>query len=69
MTGKIRTIRADKGFGFIKDERGKEYFFHRSAVRGEGFEGLGRVTASNLTLSKRRKVLGPRTCGAHDQPD
>ncbi len=40
MTGKIRTIQADKGFGFIKDEKGKEYFFHRSAVRGEGFEGL-----------------------------
>jgi 'Cold-shock' DNA-binding domain len=32
MTGKIQTIRVDKGFGFIKDEKGKEYFFHRSAV-------------------------------------
>jgi len=30
MTGSIRTIRADKGFGFIKDETGKEYFFHRA---------------------------------------
>ena len=28
MTGKIRTLRVDKGFGFIKDEAGKEYFFH-----------------------------------------
>ena len=24
MTGKIRTLRVDKGFGFIKDEAGKE---------------------------------------------
>ena len=25
MTGTIRTLRVDKGFGFIKDEAGKEY--------------------------------------------
>ena len=40
MTGQIRTLRTDKGFGFIKDETGKEYFFHRSAVYGEGLENL-----------------------------
>ena len=40
MTGQIRTLRADKGFGFIKDGTGKEYFFHRSAVYGEGLENL-----------------------------
>ena len=40
MTGQIRTLRVDKGFGFIKDETGKEYFFHRSAVYGEGLENL-----------------------------
>jgi cold shock protein len=40
MTGTIRTVRVDKGFGFIKDAAGKEYFFHRSAVYGEGLEDL-----------------------------
>jgi CspA family cold shock protein len=40
MTGKIRTLRGDKGFGFIKDESGKEYFFHQSAVVGEGINDL-----------------------------
>ena len=40
MTGKIRTVRVDKGFGFVKDETGKEYFFHRSDVYGEGLEDL-----------------------------
>jgi CspA family cold shock protein len=40
MVGSIRTIRVEKGFGFIKDEAGKEYFFHRSAVFGEGLEDL-----------------------------
>ena len=36
MTGTIRTLRVDKGFGFIKGETGKEYFFHQSAIYGEG---------------------------------
>jgi CspA family cold shock protein len=40
MTGSIRTIRVDKGFGFIKDEAGKEYFFHQRAIYGEGLADL-----------------------------
>jgi CspA family cold shock protein len=40
LTGTIRTLRVDKGFGFIKDDTGKEYFFHQSAVYGEGLDNL-----------------------------
>ena len=40
MTGTIRTLRVDKGFGFIKDSAGKEYFFHQSAIFGEGINDL-----------------------------
>jgi CspA family cold shock protein len=40
MTGKIRTLRVDKGFGFIKDDRGNDYFFHQSAIFGEGIDNL-----------------------------
>jgi cold shock protein len=40
MTGTIRTLRVDKGFGFIKDAGGKDYFFHQSAVQGEGINDL-----------------------------
>jgi CspA family cold shock protein len=40
MTGTIRTLRTDKGFGFIKDAAGKDYFFHQSAVQGEGMNDL-----------------------------
>lgn len=40
MTGTIRTLRADKGFGFIKDTGGNDYFFHQSAVQGEGLADL-----------------------------
>ena len=27
MTGSIRTLRVEKGFGFIKDDAGKDIFF------------------------------------------
>lgn len=40
MTGTIRTLRVDKGFGFIKDSSGKDYFFHQSAIQGEGLSDL-----------------------------
>jgi cold shock protein len=40
MTGTIRTLRVDKGFGFIKSEAGKDYFFHQSAIYGEGIADL-----------------------------
>jgi len=40
MTGTIKTLRADKGFGFIRDASGKEVFFHSSAIYGEGIEML-----------------------------
>jgi cold shock protein len=39
-TGTIRSLRADKGFGFIKDANGKDYFFHQSAIYGEGIDDL-----------------------------
>jgi CspA family cold shock protein len=40
MTGVIKTLRADKGFGFIKGSDGSQYFFHQSAIYGEGIEML-----------------------------
>lgn len=32
MQGTIQTIRAERGFGFLRDTRGAEVFFHHSAV-------------------------------------
>jgi CspA family cold shock protein len=58
MTGKIQTIRVDKGFGFIKDEKGKEYFFHRSAVQGEGLENLREGDSVEFDMGEGPK--GPR---------
>jgi cold shock protein len=40
LTGTIKTLRTEKGFGFIRDAAGKEYFFHQSAIQGEGISNL-----------------------------
>ena len=32
VTGQIVRLIKDRGFGFIKDESGQEYFFHFSAL-------------------------------------
>jgi cold shock CspA family protein len=40
MTGEIKKIVADKGFGFIKAEDHIEYFFHRTGFRGNWDELL-----------------------------
>jgi CspA family cold shock protein len=58
MTGSIRTIRAEKGFGFIKDGAGKEYFFHRSAVQGEELDNLREGDSVEFDLGEGPK--GPR---------
>ena len=58
VTGKIRTLRVDKGFGFIKDEAGKEYFFHQSAVYGEGLEDLREGDSVEFDVGQGPK--GPR---------
>ena len=33
--GTIKRVVKDKGFGFIRDDRGNEFFFHRSSVDGD----------------------------------
>ena len=39
--GTIKTLRDDKGFGFIRPESGaQDLFFHRSAVAGGNFDQL-----------------------------
>ena len=58
MTGKIRTLRVDKGFGFIKGEGGNEYFFHKSAVYGEGLEDLREGDSVEFEVGQGPK--GPR---------
>ena len=57
-TGTIARLLIDKGFGFIRDDAGKEYFFHQSAVYGEGLEDLREGDSVEFDVGQGPK--GPR---------
>lgn len=58
MTGTIAKLRTDKGFGFIKDGAGNDYFFHQSAIFGEGINDLREGDGVDFTV--RQDPKGPR---------
>lgn len=59
MTGTIKRITIDRGFGFIRADDGVEYFFHRSELRGGlVFEQL--KAGQPVTFEARQGDKGPR---------
>lgn len=59
MFGTIKMIAREKGFGFIRDESGQEWFFHRSNVEpAGGFDRLNERDQIEFTPTKSPK--GPR---------
>ncbi len=40
MTGKVKWFNAEKGFGFIEGEDGKDVFVHFSAIAMDGYKTL-----------------------------
>jgi CspA family cold shock protein len=57
-TGKVKKIVADRGFGFIAADDGREYFFHRTAMQGGVFDSLRGGEAVEFETSQGPK--GPR---------
>ncbi len=56
-TGTIKKLVSDRGFGFITDDDGKEFFFHKSGTEGD-FDTLqgGEKVAFEIEASPK----GPR---------
>jgi CspA family cold shock protein len=58
MTGTIKRLVSDKGFGFIAAGDGNEYFFHQSACTQTAFDELREGQA--VTFEKGQGPKGPR---------
>lgn len=58
MTGTVKNVNIDKGYGFIKGENGAEYFFHRSALKNITIEELDR--GREVTFEDAEGTKGPR---------
>jgi CspA family cold shock protein len=57
-SGTIKRIQRDKGFGFIRDNSGQEFFFHRSAVQGGSFDSLSE--GQRVSFEEEQSPKGPR---------
>ena len=58
-TGTIKKVIADRGFGFITAEDGKEYFFHRGALQAPlEFDRL--AGGEKVTFDIEQSPKGPR---------
>lgn len=55
--GTIKRLVRDRGFGFIRDEGGQEWFFHRSSVQGN-FDDLNE--GQRVTFDEEPSPKGPR---------
>lgn len=58
VSGTIKRIVSDKGFGFVAASDGTEYFFHNSAVAGVRFDELRE--GQSVTFEKGQGPKGPR---------
>jgi cold shock protein len=56
QNGTIKKLVADRGFGFITGDDGKDYFFHRSAT--SEFDRL--VGGEQVTFEIEQSPKGPR---------
>ena len=56
-TGKVKWFNAEKGYGFITGEDGKDVFVHYSSINAEGFKTLdeGQTVTYDLIESDRGK--------------
>jgi CspA family cold shock protein len=56
--GTIKRLVRDRGFGFIRDDGGQEWFFHRSAVKTGAFESLNE--GQRVSFDEEPSAKGPR---------
>ena len=57
-TGKVKWFNAEKGYGFITTEEGKDVFVHYSAIQCDGFKTL--EEGDSVTFEVKESNHGPQ---------
>ena len=57
-TGKVKWFNAEKGYGFITTEEGKDVFVHYSAIQCDGFRTL--EEGDSVTFEVKESNRGPK---------
>jgi len=55
MKGKVKWFNAEKGYGFITGDDGKDVFCHFSAIQGEGYKTLDEGQPVQFELTQGQK--------------
>jgi cold shock protein len=64
-SGLIKRLVRDRGFGFIRDDNGQEWFFHRSAVQDGSFDGLRE--GERVSFEEEPSAKGPRAANVRGE--
>ena len=57
MKGKVKWFKAEKGYGFIVSEEGKEVFVHYSAIVADGYRSLNEGDEVTFDVVESEKGL------------
>lgn len=58
--GKVKWFNADKGFGFITGEDGKDVFVHFKSINGDGYKSLDDGQEVEYEVEETEKGLQAR---------
>ena len=65
-TGSIARLVGDRGFGFIRDQRGQDVFFHATSVEGAAFDELHQ--GQRVEFERESDTRGRGERAAHVRP-
>ncbi len=57
MKGTVKWFNAEKGYGFITGEDGKDVFVHFSAIQGDGFKTLDENQSVEYDLTEGQRGM------------
>jgi cold shock CspA family protein len=62
--GTIKTLFRNRGFGFIRDDAGQDWFFHRTSVEGS-FDQLNE--GQRVSFDEEPSAKGPRAANVRGE--